>query len=55
MTEAKFKDIINTMVEMKLLDPYRAMLDQNYLWERINLYVEAANVAREIMHIEPLV
>ena len=55
MTEAKFKDIINTMVEMKLLDPYRAMLDQNYLWERINLYVVAANVAREIMHIEPLV
>ncbi len=55
MTEAKFKDIVNTMVEMKLLDPYRAMLDQNYLWERINLYVEAANVAREMMHMEPLV
>ena len=55
MTEAKFKDIVNTMVEMNLLDPYRAMLDQNYLWQCINQYVEAANIAREIMHMEPLV
>ena len=55
MTEAKFRDIIGTMVELNLLDPVRAMIDSNYLAERVNLYIEAANVAREIMHMEPLV
>ena len=55
MTEAKFKDIVNTMIEMNLIDPDRAILDQDYLLERVNLYIEAANIVREGMHMEPLV
>lgn len=55
MTEAKFKDIVNTMIELNLIDPYRAILDQDYLLDRVNLYIEAANIAREIMRMEPLV
>lgn len=55
MTYEKFKDIVATMVEYGLLDPYQAMLDPEYLAERVNMYIEAANIAREIMHMEPLV
>ena len=54
MTEAKFRDIIETMIELKLIDPVQAMLDKNYLTERFWMYVEAANLAREMMHMEPL-
>ena len=55
MAEAKFKDIVNTMIEMNLIDPNRAILDQDYLLERVNLYIEIANIVREDMHMEPLV
>lgn len=55
MTEAKFKDIVNTIIEMNLINPRRAILDQDYLLERVNLYIEAANIVREGMHMEPLV
>ena len=54
MTEAKFRDIIETMIEYKMLDPVKALMDREYLTERFWMYVEAANIAREIMHIEPL-
>ena len=54
MTEEKFKDIVKTMVEYGLMDPYKAMLDQNYLINCINIYVESANIARKIMNMEPL-
>lgn len=54
MTEAKFRDIVATMIEFGLLDPYKAMLDPYYLAESINMYIQAANVASEMMHMEPL-
>lgn len=54
MTEAKFKDIIYTMIELKILDPARALLDREYLNEKFWEYVEAANIAREMLHMEPL-
>jgi len=55
MTKAKFVDIVSTMIEFGMLDPYEAMLNQNYLVEQVNMYIEAANVARKMMNIEPLV
>ncbi len=55
MTEAKFRDIIGTMVEFGWLDPGRAILDREYLNTQLSLYIEAANTAREILHMEPLV
>ena len=54
MTREKFKSIIDTMIELKLIDPYEAMLNPQYLVERVNTYVEAANVARKMMNMEPL-
>ena len=54
MTEAKFRDIIETMIEYKMLDPAKALMDREYLTERFWMYVQAANIAREMMHIEPL-
>ena len=55
MTEAKFRDIIYTMVELDLIDPIRAMYDPEYLVSKVKLYIECANVAREMMNMEPLV
>jgi hypothetical protein len=54
MTEAKFRDIVETMIEYKLIDPVRAMIDREYLTERFWTYVEAANIARSMMHMEPI-
>jgi len=54
MTEEKMLDIIVTMVEYGMLDISRAMRDTTYLVESINMYIEAANVAREMMHMSPL-
>ena len=54
MTEAKFRDIVATMIEFGWLDPGRAIFDRQYFMEQFNIYVEAANVAREMMHMEPL-
>ena len=55
MTEAKFRDIIATMVEMGILDPVKAIVNQDYFVETFNQYVKCANIAREMMHMEPLV
>lgn len=55
MTEAKFKDIISTMIEFGWLDPVEALVNKQYLLNRVNMYVYASNIAREAMHMEPLV
>lgn len=54
MTKEKFIDITSTMIEFGMLDPYEAMLNQNYLVEMVNMYVKAANVARKMMNMEPI-
>ena len=54
MTQEKIIDIIDTMVEYRLIDPVRALYDKKYLVESVLLYIEAANIAREMMHMEPL-
>lgn len=55
MTQEKVIDIINTMIEYGLIDPVRALYDKKYLVESVLQYIEAANLAREIMHMSPLV
>ena len=55
MTEEKIIDIIDAMVEYGLLDSSRAVYDMDYLVESVLRYIEAANIAREIMHMSPLV
>ena len=54
MTEAKFRDIVETMIEMGVLDTARALMDKQYFSEQFWTYVYAANIAREALHMEPL-
>lgn len=55
MTQEKVIDVIDTMIEYKLIDPVRALYDREYLVESVSQYIKAANIAREIMHMSPLV
>lgn len=55
MTQEKVIDIIDTMIEYGLIDPVRALYDKEYLVESVCHYIEAAHIAREIMHMSPLV
>ena len=50
MAENKIIDIIKTMLERKMLDPIKALTDSDYLNERVSMYIEAANIAREIIY-----
>ena len=55
MTEAKFRDIVETMIEIGILDIIRALIDKEYFiglfWE----YVYASNTVRDWLHMEPLI
>lgn len=42
MSENKIRDIIETMVEWNMLDPYR-LFDADYVAERVKLYIEVRN------------
>lgn len=55
MTREKVIDIIDTMLEYGLIDPVRALTDQEYLVESILIYIKSANMARKMMHMSPLV
>jgi len=54
MTEAKFNDIVHTMVEMGVLDPARALIDREYFNTQFWTYVNAANTVRDWLHMEPI-
>ena len=49
------KNVINALVEFKLADPFQLMTDHQYAAQQFWAYIEAANVARGMMHMEPLV
>lgn len=53
ITEDKIKDIILTMIENKMLDSTR-IFDKEYVLERVNLYIESANMARSMMKMPQL-
>ena len=55
MSEEKIKDIIHTMIEFNLLDTARAAVDKNYLIDSVIDYIKAANIARESLHMKPLI
>lgn len=48
MTTAKFLDIVKTMIEYGMLDANR-IFDQNYVIERVKMYLEARSLAIETM------
>lgn len=50
ITEDKIKDIILTMIENKMLDSTR-IFDKEYVLERVNSYIESANMVRSMMNM----
>ena len=50
----KVADIIRTMISEGLVDPIRMVVDPDYCINMVAQYIEAANIAREMMHMEPL-
>lgn len=53
ITGDKLKDIILTMIENKMLDNTR-IFDKEYVLERVNLYIESANMVRLMMNMPQL-
>ena len=49
------REIINALVDFRLADPYDLIINRQYVLELIGIYLEAANIARSMMHMEPLV
>ena len=54
ITEDKIKDIILTMIENNMLDGAR-LFDKEYVLERVNSYIKAANMVRSMMNMPPLI
>lgn len=49
ITEEKLKDIIQYMISEKMLDPQRAIVDKQYLFESVKSYLKARQLALETM------
>jgi hypothetical protein len=50
----KIADIIQTIISERLADPVRMVSDTEYCVAMISLYIEAANVARSMMNMQPI-
>ena len=50
LTEDKLKDIILTMIENNMF-PSTRIFDKEYVLERVNLYIESANMVRSMMNM----
>lgn len=48
-------NVINALFEEHLVDPLTFINDRQYAIAAISTYIQAANIAREMMHMEPLV
>lgn len=53
--ERVIREVINALVDFKLADPYELITNHQYALEMVQIYLEAANIAREMMHMPKLV
>ena len=53
--EKVIREVINALIDFKLADPYELITNHQYALEMVQIYLEAANIAREWMHMPPLV
>ena len=53
--EKVIREVINALVDFKLADPYELITNHQYALEMVQIYLEAANIARDMMHMPPLV
>ena len=47
-------NVIQALVEERLVDPVRMLTDYRYMVDNISTYINAANIAREMMHMPKL-
>ena len=48
-------DVMTTLIEMGEADPIRMLNDRQYVAEMVSTYINAANLARSMMNMPPLV
>ena len=48
------KNVINALVEFKLVDPFKMLTDHNYAINSIQNYIAAANIVRDMMRMPRL-
>ena len=48
--EERIHDIIETMVAWNLLDPKRALLDNEYLIDRVSTFLSAVKIANQMIN-----
>ena len=46
--------VIRALIDERLADPVRMLTDHEYMIDRISTYINAANLAREMMHMPKL-
>jgi hypothetical protein len=49
--QEKIADIIDVLIEWKMIDPIQALYDKEYLAYAVKLYIESAKKAEEIMRL----
>ena len=52
--EKVIRNIIITLIKSRLADPVRLITDKAYATEQIMIYIQAANITREMLHLPKL-
>ena len=48
------RNVVTALIESKLVDPFRLLTEKAYATEQIITYLQAANIAREMMNMPEL-
>ena len=52
--ERVIKNVMIALIENRLADPVRLITDKAYATEQIMIYIQAANITREMLHLPKL-
>ena len=50
----KIVEIVHTLIVEGLADPLRILVDAHYAAAAVTQYIEAANIARSMLHMPPI-
>ena len=45
------KNVMMALINRKLVDPVRLIVDKEYAIEQVKTYIQAANITREMLHM----
>ena len=48
------KNVMMALINRKLVDPVRLIVDKEYAIEQVKAYIQAANITREMLHMPAL-